>query len=63
MNISISQQQQQQQQQKKKKKKEKHPKIYELLPLFSTNKEKEKKKKWLVRDKVGIENVEIRVIK
>ena len=51
MNISISQ------------KKKKKTKIYELLPIFSTNKERERKKKGLIRDKVGIKNAEIRVIK
>ena len=35
-------------------------KIHEILQFFSTN--KEKRKKWLIRDK-GIENDEMRVIK
>ena len=48
MNISVSP------------KKKKNPKIYELLPLFSTNKEREKK---MIRDKVGIESAEINKVR
>ena len=44
------------------KKKKKKTKINEVLQIFSTNKEK-RKKNVLERDKVGIRNVEMRVIK
>lgn len=36
--------------------------IHERLQFLSTNKEK-KKKKWLIKDKVRIENTEMRVMK
>ena len=50
MNISISQ--------------KKKGKIHEVLQLFPTKKrEKEKGKNRLIKDKVGIKNIKIRVIK
>ena len=48
--------------QKRKKKKEKKKKqIHEILQFFCTNKEKKKNK--LIRDKVEIENADMRIIK
>ena len=37
--------------------------IHKILQFFCTNKEKKKKKKRLIKDKVQIENVDMRMIK
>ena len=45
------------------KKKKKNTQIHEILQFFCTSKEIEKKKKRLIRDKVEIENANMRIIK
>ena len=44
------------------KKKKKNTQIHEILQFFCTSKEREKKKR-LIRDKVEIENANMRIIK
>ena len=44
-------------------KKRKKTQIHEILQIFWTNKESKEKKKRLIKDKVQIENVDMRIIK
>ena len=45
------------------KKKKKHANTWNIIIFFCSNKEKKNKKKILIKDKVQIENVDMRMIK